>query len=50
MKVEVTVLGPPVPNKPDSFCGLKAKVEVTVLGFPDLISLIVFVDLKRKSR
>ena len=38
--------GLPVLNKPDSFCGLKAKVEVAVLVFPSLISLIVSVDVK----
>ena len=55
--------GLPVPDKPDGFCGRKAtfkkeataselrscvKVEVAVLGYPSLISLMVSVDVKRR--
>ena len=63
MKVEVAVLGSPVPNKPCGLCGRKAtlncsvtelrscvKVELAVLGSPSLISLVVSVDVKHHER
>ena len=63
MKVEVAVLGSPVPNKPSGLCGRKAtlncsvtelrncvKVELAVLGSPSLISLVVSVDVKHHER
>ena len=61
MKVEVAVLGSPVPNSRYGFCGRKAtltersvselkicvKVEVAVLGAPSLIVLMFSVDVKQ---
>ena len=63
MKVEVAVLGSPVPVSTYGLCGRKAtlrkkklcktelrscvSVEVTVLGFPSLTVLIVSVDVKQ---
>ena len=62
MKVEMAVLGSPVPVSTYGLCGRKAtlkkklcktefrscvKVEVTVLGFPSLIALMVSVDVKQ---
>ena len=62
MKVEVDRPGLPVPNNPYGLCGRKAtfslelqilrscvKVEVTVLGSPSLIILMVSVDVKQHS-
>ena len=61
MKVQVAVLGSPVPNIPYGLCGRKAilklnqpelwscvKIEVDVLGSPTLIVLMASVDVKQR--